>query len=636
MTPLIVTFCDSTYIPVAQNWLKFLSRLNLEPLAKVVSLDDATKDAFPAQALLHRPLPEADTGLDALWLHRLSVLRDLLSQHDCLIHSDADAIWLKSPMSDIERCDADMVFSQETYWPRDVHSRRGLVLCCGFFFLRHAPTALTFLDAVLDRMPADKDDQVAVNRVISDWIGELDIDSPYEIPFPDTCFSASHSPITARGSDRAGRSFSVSVLPHHAYPRLMDDVSDEMVVAHPLFGKTLAEKETILVLRVRRLLPVSPDFIEGVQRATLSSEDIVGRFGPGEGLRAGVVLEEVVVDRVLEIVDAGVAAAADLLCGDLGEEALDEVQPGRAGGREMQFEPRVLLQPRLHLGRFVGGIVVEHDVDVARLQNRAVDPAQESQELLRPVAWHAFPDDEARLHVQRGEERGGAVALVVVGHRGSAPFLERQPGLGPVERLDLGLLIDAEHDRTVRWIEVEADDLGDLLLEHRVVRDLEPLHDMRLQPGIGPDAPHARRRDAHRLGHRRAAPVRGVVRRLLHGLRDHLQPDLPGKRRHTRGSRLVALEPRHAFIEIPLLPTPDRRLRHARPPHDLNGPHAISCRKHDPGPPNELARRVAVGAQSFKLNAVGGAKVKADVRASHLPLMPRASDLGNPTSDGEH
>ena len=112
---------------------------------------------------------------------------------------------------------------------------------------------------------------------------------------------------------------------------------------------------------------------------------------------------------------------------------------------------------------------------------------------------------------------------------------------------------------------------------------------MRLQARFRPYAPHARRRDAHRFGHQRAAPVRGIGRGLLHGLRDHLQPISLRQRRHARGPRLVALEPRHAFIEIPLLPAPDRRLRHARPPHDLEGACAVGRRQHDPGPPSELA-----------------------------------------------
>jgi hypothetical protein len=85
------------------------------------------------------------------------------------------------------------------------------------------------------------------------------------------------------------------------------------------------------------------------------------------------------------------------------------------------------------------------------------------------------------IHIERCEQRGGAMALIVVGHGGGAALLERQPGLGPVECLNLRLLIHAQHDGPVRRVEIQPDDLGDLSLEHRIIRDLEPLRDMRFE-----------------------------------------------------------------------------------------------------------------------------------------------------------
>jgi len=85
------------------------------------------------------------------------------------------------------------------------------------------------------------------------------------------------------------------------------------------------------------------------------------------------VLPKVVVDGGFQIVDAGVTAPADALCRDLGKEAFDQVEPGRAGRREVQLEARVLRQPGLDLGRLVGGVVVEHEMHVARLEDNAVD-----------------------------------------------------------------------------------------------------------------------------------------------------------------------------------------------------------------------------------------------------------------------
>ena len=65
-----------------------------------------------------------------------------------------------------------------------------------------------------------------------------------------------------------------------------------------------------------------------------------------------------------------------------------------------------------------------------------------------PVLWHAAADHLAFEDVQRGEQRRRAVALVIVRHRAALAGLQRQAGLGAVERLDLALLVDR---RTTAW-----------------------------------------------------------------------------------------------------------------------------------------------------------------------------------------
>ncbi len=73
-----------------------------------------------------------------------------------------------------------------------------------------------------------------------------------------------------------------------------------------------------------------------------------------------------------------------------------------------------------------------------------------------PVAFHVAADDGAVENVEGGEQRGCAVAFVVVGHRPGAPRLHRQSRLGAVEGLDLALLVDRENDGVGGRIDVEA------------------------------------------------------------------------------------------------------------------------------------------------------------------------------------
>ena len=65
-------------------------------------------------------------------------------------------------------------------------------------------------------------------------------------------------------------------------------------------------------------------------------------------------------------------------------------------------------------------------------------------------------------HVESSEQRGRAVALVIMGHRPAAAGLQRQAQLGAVERLDLRFLIEAEHDGMRRRVDIEPNDVAQL------------------------------------------------------------------------------------------------------------------------------------------------------------------------------
>ena len=73
----------------------------------------------------------------------------------------------------------------------------------------------------------------------------------------------------------------------------------------------------------------------------------------------------------------------------------------------------------------------------------------------------------------RREQIDGAVAPVVTRHRPPTTGLDRQAQLRPIQRLALGLLIEREHHRPLRRIEIQPDDIDELRLEVLVVRQLE-------------------------------------------------------------------------------------------------------------------------------------------------------------------
>ena len=100
-------------------------------------------------------------------------------------------------------------------------------------------------------------------------------------------------------------------------------------------------------------------------------------------------------------------------------------------------------------------------MNVQIVWNSGFDLIEKLAELLGAMASIAFADDPAGCDVEGGKQRGDAVTLVVVTTACRLARSHGQHGLAAVQRLDLRLLIDAQHDGALRRGHVEADDIAE-------------------------------------------------------------------------------------------------------------------------------------------------------------------------------
>jgi hypothetical protein len=151
-----------------------------------------------------------------------------------------------------------------------------------------------------------------------------------------------------------------------------------------------------------------------------------------------------------------------------------------------------------------------------------------------------------------------------VRHGAAAAFLHWQARRGAVERLDLALFIDREHDGMRRRLDVEPDDLLKLAGELRIVGQLEQTRPMRLQPVPAPDALHRADTDALNLGHAGGGPVRHLARWIGPGRSDDACHGPGLERRNARRARLVAQQAGDAIGHEAPLPASDILPHHKR------------------------------------------------------------------------
>jgi hypothetical protein len=135
-----------------------------------------------------------------------------------------------------------------------------------------------------------------------------------------------------------------------------------------------------------------------------------------------------------------------------GEEHLDEVQPGGIGRGEVQLDPWVAGQPGLDPLVLVGGVLVQHHMELPAGVG-AGDQLEEGQELAVAVVRLQGVGHPTGGDLQSGEQGGGAVADIVVGAPLDPGRRRRPDRLGALQRLDLRLLIHADHDRVRGWVQ---------------------------------------------------------------------------------------------------------------------------------------------------------------------------------------
>ena len=363
-----------------------------------------------------------------------------------------------------------------------------------------------------------------------------------------------------------------------------------------------------------------------------SGDDFVWIGGPDEGLWLLIMVGDEAVDGGLQVDDAFEDAALETTLGEDGEEALDGVEPAGRGRREVERPAGVTAQPFDHLGVLVDGVVVEDGMNGLAGRDLALDGIEEADELLMAVALHAATDDLAFQHVEGGEQGGRAVSLVIMGHGPGPALLHRQPRLGAVQRLDLALLIDAEHHGVGGRINIQADDVADLGGEPGIIGELEGADAVRCQAMGLPDALHRGQADTGDPGHHPAGPVGGLAGRLAQGQGDDPLGDLVGQPLDTRGAGLVAQQAIDAFIHEAFLPAPDGRLADPRRTHDRRRAKPVRRPQNDPGAPDVLLGAVAVIDDRSQALAINRAQVDSDASAHPADSHGRSS-LGNPAQD---
>ena len=166
-------------------------------------------------------------------------------------------------------------------------------------------------------------------------------------------------------------------------------------------------------------------------------------------------MSDVAHDLASQVIDRGEDAAGNEVAFNLAEPDFDLVEPRGVGRDEVQVEVGMVGQ---ELGDALGLMrrkVVDDDVDRSALGFEGDDLAQKGDELLGGMAGGGLTQDLAALGIEGRVKRERSVSVVFKAVALGAPRGQRQHRVEAIERLNGGLLIDAENRGVLRRIDVQ-------------------------------------------------------------------------------------------------------------------------------------------------------------------------------------
>ena len=248
----------------------------------------------------------------------------------------------------------------------------------------------------------------------------------------------------------------------------------------------------------------------------VSSDATVGiSVGPFEGLGAFVVALNIASNFAGEVGFGGEDAAGDQVALNFREPDFDLIEPGRVRGGVMELDVGMGGEELSHGLSLVRRKVVSDDVDLLALGLRGDDICEKGHELRTGVARGRFAQDLPAGNLQGRVQRKSAMPEIFKPVALGTPGRKRQNRIEAIESLNGALFIHAEHCGVGRRLEIEADNVGRLGLEGRIVAGHVMTPPGRLQTGLGPDASNPHVTDAQLAGELARTPMRGTVGGLV-------------------------------------------------------------------------------------------------------------------------
>jgi hypothetical protein len=162
----VFTAVDRNYLRIFALWLDLFERSGYLPCLRVATFDSESERFVRAKGITCVTIDERIQDPQQLYVARLNEIASLIASGRNVIHTDADAFWLKPDLPSLIRESCDLQISIGHGIPQDAIDEWGFSLCCGFFVLHASPRVEHFVAEWIEKSRQYGHDQIALNNLL--------------------------------------------------------------------------------------------------------------------------------------------------------------------------------------------------------------------------------------------------------------------------------------------------------------------------------------------------------------------------------------------------------------------------------------------------------------------------------------
>ncbi len=163
---IIITTVNKGYLKIFDLWMEYFDRLDYSSILHVITYDKDSDEYVKRKGVnTIRVYDEVKTPNDIFYT-RLKTISGFLKRGKHIVHTDADAFWLKDVLPAVINKDFDLQSSIGHGIPESVLQAWGFSLCCGFYILHSNKDTIKLFEQWIPKAMEKRSDQRALNELL--------------------------------------------------------------------------------------------------------------------------------------------------------------------------------------------------------------------------------------------------------------------------------------------------------------------------------------------------------------------------------------------------------------------------------------------------------------------------------------